>query len=909
MVAIINKVFDLWKNVGFLTFFFSTWLVFSGEALISQTTLYYNAHMFTADTTNPFVNYMLVRDGKIAGTGTFLSPDAIQSYENRIDMQGKTIIPGIIDSHIHFIDGALGLLQISLSDVHNADELSAQIHATTSQLLDGFYVGRDLGFSALSGQQNPREFLDHILPAVPLILFLKSGHAAVANTEGLKKLGFHASTTLADGTIGTDAVGNMNGWLMEAAAMEALKRVGAKYTDKTVMKAISKGQEVALSYGITTIGDNTFAPYHMKIYQAMQREGSLHLRVWTRSYGRMPQTTSLMKPMGTKKLGLIGPDNDFDQVHFHLIKLFEDMSLSVPQNVVGDIEPGGTIFLDKKDIKQYLLLHPDDTFAFHVQGKRGLQNIIDALDELGSRNNNRRHVIDHAGYCAPDQLKEIHRLGASVTILADQSFDYPTLLREYGISAVNLQKNDLLNARLKYTLAQGALSSDYPYGMDTVFSQYPFVDGLNPFANMAVNATGKMPDGSQLEGFQTKTLSVQQAVVSYTANGAFVLGKENELGKIAPGYFADFVVLDRDIFRANPSELYHCKVEQTYVKGEKVYDIKQHVLNEQDTLPAHVSAYDYTVSPVFGADPSTGFVFGGAAFVYPLKTPASYGDIQLMATTKGKLQLQAKYIRYGIFRSTDFELPFTFTTFPQYYFGEGDTTTAAVYHEISSERYFTRPAFNFHLPNHFMAVLFGDFRARKENEVSNELGEPLNHPLFGNDKDMGLGLSLSYDTRNNQQSTKLGFYAKLFYEQVPGSSKSNGQTGLFGIDMRYYHYIYSAKYVFAARFVAGSSYGNLPYLFRYTLGGGEMLRGYYSNRFRGTHFYAVQSEFRFPVYKRFSGVCFVDEGDVSDDELDHILMSYGGGIRFSINDNVTLRLDYGKGKDQGGVFFTFGEAF
>src|SRR5680860_85370 len=115
--------------------------------------------------------------------------------------------------------------------------------------------------------------------------------------------------------------------------MEALKRVGAKYSAQTIQRAILKGQELALSYGITTLGDNTFSPYHMKIYQALQREGDLNVRIWTRSFGRIPQTSGLMKPMGVKKLGFIGPKNDFSRVHYHLTKLFEDMSLSVPPGI------------------------------------------------------------------------------------------------------------------------------------------------------------------------------------------------------------------------------------------------------------------------------------------------------------------------------------------------------------------------------------------------------------------------------------------------------------------------------------------------------------------------------------------------------------------------------------------------
>jgi hypothetical protein len=88
-----------------------------------------------------------------------------------------------------------------------------------------------------------------------------------------------------------------------------------------------------------------------------------------------------------------------------------------------------------------------------------------------------------------------------------------------------------------------------------------------------------------------------------------------------------------------------------------------------------------------------------------------------------------------------------------------------------------------------------------------------------------------------------------------------------------------------------------------------MLRGYYSNRFRGTKFYDLQGELRFPIKGKFSGVGFADLGDITQSEFYTLQSSFGGGVRFTIRENVTLRLDYGFGKDQNGLFFTFGEAF
>ena len=166
----------------------------------------------------------------------------------------------------------------------------------------------------------------------------------------------------------------------------------------------------------------------------------------------------------------------------------------------------------------------------------------------------------------------------------------------------------------------------------------------------------------------------------------------------------------------------------------------QKIFRQQDKI----NPYDYTISPVFGYDPSTGFVFGAAGFIYPLTTPASYGDVQIMATIPGKIQIQSSYMRYGIFKNTDFKVPFTFSTFPQYYFGESDTTSGENYNELFSNRYFVKPEFIFSLPHHFKATVFGDFRARKETSVQDINGEPINQRLFPDEQNLGLGIEFDF---------------------------------------------------------------------------------------------------------------------------------------------------------------------
>jgi len=885
----------------------------------SQPTLYYDGHIYTADSSRPFIGYFTVEGGVITATGQDLPPGGLERFARRVDLGARTVIPGIIDSHIHFIDGGLGLLQTSFAEARDTAALKSIVAATRDRLLDGIYVGRNLGYEPLEGVDSPIAFLDREFPDVPAVIFMKSGHAAVANTRAMRLFGFSPGSSVADGTIGVDGRGNLNGYLLEGAAMEANKTISSRYSGSTVSAAILKAQALALSYGITTIGDNTFSPYFLKIYQRMQVDSLLRIRVRGRSYGRIPQTDVLMSGLGRPKLGFIGGGVDFERVRYHAVKYFEDMSLSTSGDDSTAARPGGPVFLDGDQLHDIFLLHPRSTMAFHVQGKEGLENILSTLRSVGGRLEPHRHVIDHAGYASGEQLAEIRDLGLGLTMIGGQTFDYENLVAHYRNRSASdratptLVEDDLLNMGLKYRIARGALTSDFPYGMDTSFVGYPRIDGLDPFPMIAVNVTGRYPDGREVPGFREKTLSLRQAVDAYTTNGAFVLGEEGLLGKIAPGCKADFVILHDDIFVGDPMRLYDARVDETYIDGQQVYTASGGVIGSAGGSPTtyDVSPTDYTLSPVIGYDPALGLILGGAAFVFPLQTPGNYADVQLQAIMSGRIDLSVHYTRYELFRGTDLRLSGSFSNYFQYYFGEGDTTSADAYDKVYSNIYRVQPELDFGLTDDLTLGAFLDLRGRRETSLTTKDDVEMGSRLAPDERTVSGGASITFDTRDNTVSTKKGEFLQASAAYVPAFGNVDGLGGMLQLatDLRLFRYIYTSDYVIAARLTGGVSFGTPSYLYRYTLGGNTLLRGYYGNRFRGSRFVAGQIEGRFPLYGRFSGVVFVDAGDIGDSALEHIRYTYGGGLRFALGNNLKLRLDYGVAKDQNGVFFSFSEAF
>lgn len=882
----------------------------------AQRILYANGRIFTADSAGSFAGYFVTEGGRFTEVGQELPADRLASFDRQVDLGGATVIPGIVDSHIHFIDGGLGMLQVSFFDAADLPAMETRIRATKDQLLDGIYVGRDLGYPPLHGMAEPLLFLDGLFPDVPAIIFLKSGHGAIANSAAMELMGFTPRTRIADGTIGTNAQGGLTGYLFEGAAMEASKQISGHYSASTIERAVLRAQHKALAYGITTIGDNTFSPYHLNVYQQLQRHGLLKLRVWARSYGRIPQTAGLMAGLGQKKLRLIPSGVDLTRVHYHAMKFFEDMSLSVPADAGQAQEPGGRVFLDAAELKDLFLLHPEKTLAFHVQGEQGLELLLNTEATYGPRTDHHRHVMDHAGYASPDQVRRIHELGLGVTIIGGQLFDHETLARYYGRSmkgsARTFHAEQLLDTRTKVRMARGAMSSDFPYGMDTLFAAHPEIDGLNPFAAMAVNVTGRYPGGAPIAGVEGKTITVPEAVRSYTANGAYVLGAEQAFGTIAVGRQADFVVLDRPVFEADAMDLYRTTVQRTFIQGEVVFNASDTTVGPSVlSAPVKVGASDYAISPVIGYDPTLGLILGGAYFRFPLRTPGSFFSAQLQAILTGQVNVMLDYTRYALFKRADLTVAGSFSDYFQYYFGEGSSTDADVYTKLFASVYKVRPELSYDLHRDWRTTVFADLRGRHETKQLDREDVDLGRNAFPDEHTLGLGASIQRDTRDNPFSTRKGILGRVEMMHVPSglNVEGNGAATLFQADLRAFRYLYSARYVLAARFTGGYADGDPSYLFRYTVGGAYTLRGFYGNRFRGSRFYAGQLEMRFPLIGRFGGAGFVDAGDIGDGALNGMRVSYGGGIRFALNANVKLRLDYGTSNDQSGVFFTFGESF
>jgi hypothetical protein len=332
-------------------------------------------------------------------------------------------------------------------------------------------------------------------------------------------------------------------------------------------------------------------------------------------------------------------------------------------------------------------------------------------------------------------------------------------------------------------------------------------------------------------------------------------------------------------------------------------------------LSGQVAGLNYSGLPFAGYDDKSGWLYGGAFFVYrdahPEVNAAFYG------VTNGN---NFHSVTVNIEQRTRTRFLYTFHGLSErafdYYYGEGDLSPPDNPRVISIVHFEARPALLYTLRPHLHFGIFDDYRDRIETGV-----ERLNTPvpgdpsrLFPDESSDSFGLHADWDTRDSILSSRRGDFV-----QLDGSFQSPSWTTLpdatgFGqlqLDARHFDPLLG-NLILASRFVGAATFGGEPgYLFRYRLGGLDELRGYKDNRFRGKNFAVIQEELRWFLKKWLSLNLSADLGDIGDDAFRQLKVSGIAGLRVGLPPDFgqKVRVDLGYGFDQQTFQIQFGEIF
>ena len=481
--------------------------------------------------------------------------------EFRENMRGRTVIPGLIDAHMHVMALGLAQLVVDLSDTRSLAEAQAKIRAFTEANPERpWIVGRGWNQELWGlGRFPTAAELDAVVADRPVWLERVDGHAGWANTRALQSAGVTASTADPAGGRIERISGSRDpaGVLVDAAmALVDEKVPPPRASDRDL--ALHEAQELLVARGVTAAADMGTSLEDWMTFRRAGDAGRLRIRIM--AYASNVEAMSLIGGSGPT------PWLYDDRLRMGGIKLYLDGALGsrgalLKRPYADDPDNRGLALLNGTQLRNLMsrAAMEDYQVAIHAIGDAANAEALSAIEELSADfTGDRRWRIEHAQVIDP---ADIARFGRHGVIASMQPVH---------------QTSDRLMAEAR--LGPGRLAGAYAWrsvratGAPLAFGSDAPVEAPDPFAGLAAAISGEDAERQPPGGWHPEeTVSIEQALAAYTAGAAYAGFAEGQFGRLAVGEQADFVVLDADPLEADASELRGIRVLETWIGGRRVY--------------------------------------------------------------------------------------------------------------------------------------------------------------------------------------------------------------------------------------------------------------------------------------------------------------------------------------------------
>ncbi|HEY7004139.1 MAG TPA: amidohydrolase [Gaiellaceae bacterium] len=505
-----------------------------------------------------------VRAGRIVAVGS--GPElAGLSAARVVELEGRTVLPGFQDAHLHPFSGGMLAIVCDLHETASAEDCLAEIERYAAAHPERDWISGD-GWSMdfFPGGNPDRERLDAIAPDRPVYLENRDGHTAWVNGRALELAGIGPDTPdPRDGRIERGAGGEPSGALHEGA-MWLVGDLVPSPTAAEQEQALLTAQAELHALGITAWQDAVVEPETLAAYRAVAERGELTMRaegnlLWNRSRGE-EQIDDLLQMRESGSLG---------RLRIRGVKIFQD---GVLENFTGSmLEPyvgtdnRGMSMHEPDELKRMLVLLDGHGFQVHLHtiGDRAVREALDAIEAAQDVNGKRdaRHHLAHIQLVHPDDQPRFAALG----VVANAQ-PYWAAHSRY-VDELTLP---FIGERASYHYPFASLVRS---GAALAFGSDWTVSTANPLPQIEVAVTRvQHPERTGEPMLPEERLELETAVAAFTRGSAFVNFLEEETGTIEPGKLADLVVLDRDIFDRDSSPLGDAGVVLTLSEGEAVHE-------------------------------------------------------------------------------------------------------------------------------------------------------------------------------------------------------------------------------------------------------------------------------------------------------------------------------------------------
>jgi len=530
-----------------------------------------HAKVFTADEKHPWAQSLAIRKGKIAAVGSDEEVTRMRGIGTKIiDAGGKVVLPGLIDCHVHFLSGGLGLTRVNLAGAKNAAEILDRLKKYADSHPDTPWIlGRGWTYDMFAPDALPtKKSLDQLFPAWPVFLRASDGHTSWANSKALSVAGITKDTpNPLNGEIVRDPVtGEATGALKESASALVDKIVPQPdHVDK--LNAYRAGMRFAVAHGLTSVHSAGGDFEELATLDELRNEKQLWIRFHI-AYRLQPPE---LRPEDLKTLEEAHKkfhDDwiDVNAVKFALDGVIESHTAAMLQPYSDDPSKKGSLFWDPEKYKAAVAEFDKRGFQIytHATGDLAVRTALDAYEFAQQKNKSkdRRRRIEHVETIDSADIPRFGKLNIVASMQPLHSYPDNDIL---NVWARNIGTDRASRAWVWKSIAQRG--GEYAFGSD-----WPVVT-LNPWEGIRTAVTRQTTDGKPKEGFvASQKLSVPQAVQAYTINAAFAGHTEKFTGSIEKGKWADVIIVDRNIFEIDPRTIDQTRVVLTIVGGKIVYE-------------------------------------------------------------------------------------------------------------------------------------------------------------------------------------------------------------------------------------------------------------------------------------------------------------------------------------------------
>ena len=478
----------------------------------------------------------------------------------RFDGKGRTLMPGLIDAHGHVMGLGFNALQLDLSDTRSLQEAQAKIAAyAAANPSPRWIIGRGWNHERWGlGRYPTAADLDAVVPGRPVWLERVDGHAGWANTTALKEAGITAKTAApAGGKI--EKTGREPSGIFIDAAMELVGKVVPAPLPIARDRALAQAQAAMLSNGLTAVADMGTSTADWLTMRRAGDRGQLKVRIMSYAGGLEP----LLEVAGTAPTPWL-----YDgRLRMGGVKIYSDGALGsrgawLKHPYKDSPRERGLTFLSDTELKNSMSRAAMDGFqvAVHAIGDAANAQLLEAIDELSNTyKGDRRWRIEHAQIVDPADLTRFARHGTIASMQpVHQTSDWRMAEARMGMERLGgaYAWRSMLANRVPL-----AFGSDFP------------VEHPNPFHGLAVAMSREDPQGQPPGGWMPEQrLTLLQALHGFTLGAAHAGFAEGRIGSLEKGHYADFILIDRDIFAdMAPEQIRDTKVLETWVAGERVW--------------------------------------------------------------------------------------------------------------------------------------------------------------------------------------------------------------------------------------------------------------------------------------------------------------------------------------------------